>query len=96
MYQDPSLTASNTVAAGNSPTWDVTGLVYMPYASVTLSGAVNKSSNSSYACFILVVDRITINGTGDITQMKNQDCASAYGSNFMPTATVTGRGQLVL
>jgi Flp pilus assembly protein TadG len=98
MYQDPSLSASNTVAAGNSPTWDVTGLVYLPYANVTLSGAVNKSSNSTYACFILVVDQITINGTGDITQMKNQDCSSAFGSTFMPTATVTtaGRGQLVL
>jgi Flp pilus assembly protein TadG len=96
MYQDPALTAINTVSAGNSPTWDVSGLVYLPYSNITLSGAVNKSSNSSYHCFILVVDQITINGTGDITQMKNSDCNSAFGSSFMPTATTPGRGLLVL
>ena len=62
VYQDPALTATNTLAAGNSPTWDVTGLVYLPYSTVTLSGAVNKSSNSTYHCFILAVDQITING----------------------------------
>lgn len=39
IYQDPSLTSGIDVsAAGNSPTWDITGLVYLPHASVTSAG----------------------------------------------------------
>ena len=44
IYQDPSLTSGVDIsAAGNSPTWDITGLVYLPHSSITFSGAVNKS-----------------------------------------------------
>jgi hypothetical protein len=50
---------------------------------VTLSGAVNKSSNGA-SCFALVVDNATINGTGDI--LAKGSCAAA-GLN-LPTATV--------
>jgi hypothetical protein len=84
IYQDPSLTSGTDIsAAGNSPTWDITGLVYLPHASVTFSGAVNKSSNGA-SCFALVVDNITINGTGDI--LAKGGCAAA-GLN-LPTNTV--------
>jgi Flp pilus assembly protein TadG len=66
IYQDPALTTNVDIsAAGNSPTWNISGLIYLPHSSVTLSGAVNKSSNGS-TCFALVVDNITINGTGSI------------------------------
>ena len=75
IYQDPSLTSGVDIsAAGNSPTWDITGLVYLPHASVTFSGAVNKSSNGS-SCFVLVVDNILINGTGSI--LSHSGCGSA-------------------
>lgn len=75
MFQDPGLTTGvNISAAGNSPTWNITGLVYLPRASVTFSGAVNKSANGR-SCFALVVDNITINGTGSI--LANGDCAAA-------------------
>jgi len=50
---------------------------------VTFSGAVNKSSNGA-SCFALVVDNITINGTGDI--LAKGGCAAA-GLN-LPTNTV--------
>ena len=84
IYQDPSLTTGVDIsAAGNSPTWDITGLVYLPHSSVTFSGAVNKSSNGA-SCFALVVDNITINGTGDI--LAKGGCAAA-GLN-LPTNTV--------
>ena len=84
IYQDPALTKGvDIAAAGNSPTWNITGLVYLPHASVTLSGAVNKSSNGA-SCFALVVDNITINGTGDI--LSKGGCAAA-GLN-LPTNTV--------
>ena len=91
LYQDPSLvTGVNISAAGNSPTWKITGLVYLPHSSVTLSGAVNKSSNGK-SCFVMVMDDITINGTGDI--LENGGCAAA-GLN-MPTASVPSGGKLV-
>jgi Flp pilus assembly protein TadG len=38
MYQDPALTKGvDMSAAGNTPTWNISGLVYMPHASLTLS-----------------------------------------------------------
>ena len=36
-----------------------------PHSSVTLSGAVNKSANGAQ-CMLMVVDNITVNGTGGI------------------------------
>lgn len=75
IYQDPNLTAGvDIAAAGNTPTWDITGLVYLPHASVTFSGAVNKSSNGT-SCFVLVADNILINGTGRI--LSHGGCTSA-------------------
>jgi hypothetical protein len=84
IYQDPALrTGVDISAAGNSPTWDITGLVYLPHSSVTFSGAVNKSSNGA-SCFVLVVDNITINGTGSI--LDTGGCAAA--GLTMPSDTV--------
>jgi Flp pilus assembly protein TadG len=79
IYQDPSLTKNVDIsAAGNSPTWNISGLVYLPHSSVTLSGAVNKSSQGQ-RCFELVVDNLTVNGTGDI--FANDDQCAAAGLN---------------
>jgi Flp pilus assembly protein TadG len=76
IYQDPTLTTNVDIsAAGNTPTWDISGLVYLPHASVTLSGAVNKSLNG-FSCFDLVVDNILINGTGSIYK-DNTQCPQA-------------------
>jgi len=77
IYQDPNLPAGadvNITYAGNSPTWDITGIVYLPHSSVTFKGAVDKSSNGE-SCFELVVDNITIDGTGDI--LATGGCAAA-------------------
>ena len=64
IYQDPNLTSGLDVsAAGNSPTWDVTGLIYMPHASVTLKGAIDKGTNGN-KCVVLVADNFTISGNG--------------------------------
>jgi hypothetical protein len=84
IYQDPALTTGVDIsAAGSSPTWNISGLVYLPHSSVTFSGAVNSSSNGA-SCFALVVDNITINGTGEI--LKTGACAAA-GLN-LPTNNV--------
>jgi hypothetical protein len=91
MYQDPKLTTNVDISsAGSSPTWKITGLVYLPNASVTLNGSVNKSTNGA-SCFVLVVDDILIRGSADI--LPKGGCAAA-GLN-MPLGSVTGRGQLV-
>jgi hypothetical protein len=92
MYQDPTLTSGVDITyAGNSPTWKITGLVYLPHASVTFKGAVDKSSNGQ-SCFVLVVDNVTIDGTGDI--LARGSCGAAGLS--MPVGRIPGRGQLVL
>ncbi len=72
IYQDPALTTGvNVSAAGNSPTWNISGLIYLPHSSVTFSGAVNKSSQGA-RCFTMVIDNITVNGTADIFANDNQ------------------------
>lgn len=91
LYQDPDLTSGVDISyAGNDPTWDITGLVYLPHSSVTFSGVVNKSTNGK-ACFVLVMDNLTINGTGKI--FSQSECTQA--GLTMPTGQVTSRGQLV-
>jgi len=92
IYQAPNLTSGVDIsAAGNSPTWDITGLVYLPHASVTFSGAVNKSSNGS-SCFGMVVNDMLINGTASILSRGGCDEAGLV----LPTGFgAGGRGQLV-
>lgn len=91
LYDAPNITSgTDMLAAGNSPTWDISGLVYMPHSKVTLSGAVNKSSNGD-SCFVLVSDSVLINGTGSI--LAHGGCAK-QGLN-VPTNPVPGRGKLV-
>lgn len=93
LYQDPNLvdTGGNLDIsyAGNTPTWDITGMVYLPHSQVTFSGAVNKASNG-LSCFGMTVGNITINGTADI--LSNTQCAAAGVT--LPTNTI-GRGYLV-
>jgi len=92
MYQDPALTNGVDIgAAGNSPAWAITGLVYLPNSSVTLSGAVNKAGFGK-SCFAIVVKDITVNGTGMIT--PNGECIPA--GLTMPSTTLPGRPSLVL
>jgi Flp pilus assembly protein TadG len=91
IYQDPKLTNGVDIsAAGNSPAWDITGLVYLPNSSVTLSGAVNKAGFGK-SCFALTVKDITINGTGAI--LPNGECVPA--GLVMPATTIPGRATLV-
>ena len=67
-------------------------MVYLPHSSVTLSGAVNKSSNGK-SCFGLVADNILINGTGAILAQGACDEAGLT----LPTGTApNGRGKLVM
>jgi len=94
IYQDPNLTSGLDVsAAGNSPTWKVTGLVYMPHASVTLKGAIDKGT-AGKSCLVLVADNFTISGTAGILKTDIGQCPQA--GLTMPSATIPSRSKLVL
>ena len=97
LYQDPNLIDIggnlDITYKGNSPTWNITGLVYLPHSNTTFSGAVGKSSNASSGsalCFELVVSVLTINGTGSIFANDTQCPAAGLGS-----VTGLARGTLV-
>ena len=91
IYQDPKLTSGvNISAAGSSPSWNITGLVYLPHASVTFNGAINKSSYGG-SCFVAVVDNLLMKGAADI--VPKGGCVAA--GLTMPTGSAPGRGQLV-
>ena len=94
IYQDPSLTSGVDVsAAGNSPTWNITGLIYMPHATLTLKGAINKSTYGK-SCLVMVADNFQISGTGGILKTDIGQCPQA--GLTMPTATIPGGALLVL
>ncbi|HEV2363874.1 MAG TPA: pilus assembly protein TadG-related protein [Caulobacteraceae bacterium] len=77
IYTDPSLTSGvDMSAAGNSPTLDLSGVLYMPHSSITLSGAINHATHG-LSCFLLVDDNLTINGTGSIFSNPQGQCAQA-------------------
>ena len=74
LYDDPALTSGVDIsAAGNSPTWDIVGMNYLPNANLTISGAVGK--DDSGACQGFVVNTMTINGTGYI--IDNNGCSAS-------------------
>jgi len=94
IYQDPSLTSGVDIsAAGNSPTWKITGLVYAPHASLTIKGAIDKATNGQQ-CLVLVADNFLISGTAGILQTDIGQCAQA--GLTMPTAKTPGSVVLVL
>ena len=92
IYQDPSLTTGVDIsAAGNSPIWNITGLVYTPHATLNLKGAIDKSTSGN-KCLVMVADNFQISGTGGILQTDIGNCLQA--GLTMPT--VKARSQLVL
>jgi Putative Flp pilus-assembly TadE/G-like len=92
IYQDPKLTSGVDVsAAGNSPTWNITGLVYMPHASVTLKGAIDKAT-AGKSCLVLVADNFQLSGNAGILKSDIGDCGNA--GLTMPKTTF--RSALVL
>lgn len=91
IYQDPKLTTGVDIdEAGSAPAWSISGMIYLPHASVTLKGAVNKSSYGE-SCFVMVADNVVMKGAANI--VPKGGCTAA--GLAMPTGVVAGRGQLV-
>jgi Putative Flp pilus-assembly TadE/G-like len=95
LYQDPSLTGTGVDVsyAGNNPTWNISGLAYMPNSSVTISGAINKSAQKG-DCFVQIAKDILINGTGLIYAQTPDGSGCKSVGLIQPTVTI-GNVQLV-
>jgi Putative Flp pilus-assembly TadE/G-like len=93
IVQDPNLTdvggALDVSSAGNSPTLTITGLIYMPNATITLKGAIDKS-NFGKSCVVMVADNFQISGTGGILKTDIGNCKGA--GLTVPTANVGAVG----
>jgi hypothetical protein len=77
IYDDPILTSGvDFTYTGNSPTWDITGLVYVPNANVEFKGAIDKASNG-VNCFALVDNTLLVDGTGSIFANSQSQCHQA-------------------
>jgi hypothetical protein len=77
IVQDPNLTNGVDIAsAGNRPTWNITGLIYTPHATITLKGAIDKSTNGA-KCVVMVADNFQISGTGGILKSDIGNCKGA-------------------
>jgi len=95
IYQDPSVTKNvDFTYAGNAPEWKLTGGVYLPNADVTMSGAINKSTNGA-VCMVMVTKDVLINGTGSIYAQTPDGSGCKDAGLNMPTATIPGRTKLV-
>jgi hypothetical protein len=97
LYQDPILPAGTGVDvsyAGNSPTWNITGLVYLPNSSATISGAVNKSAHGA-DCMVTIIGSVLVNGTGSIYAQTPDGSGCKAAGLVQPTASLPGRAKLV-
>jgi len=95
IYQDPLLTSGlGLTYSGNNPTWDITGLVYLPNANVQISGDVGQSQYGA-DCFVMVAGSVLINGTSNVYAQSPNGAGCKQAGLDMPTATITGRAQLV-
>ena len=79
MYVNPTLTAGSNINftySGNSPAFDITGLIYAPKSNVTLSGSINHAT-AGLACLGFMVNTIGSNGTMAIFAKPTIDCPRA-------------------
>lgn len=76
VWQDSTLTSGLDMScSGNQPTWNVTGLVYMPKANLQFAGAVNKYANID--CFSLV--DYTFQASGGVQILERESQCSQIG-----------------
>jgi len=87
-----STAVTSQIYDGNKPTWDITGIVYMPWVDLQFKGIVNKSS-SGYSCFVMVTYSLLISGNGAIYANPMSQCVQAGVTS--PSNTVTTRITLI-
>ena len=92
LMQDSALTNGvDMSAAGNSPGWNISGLIYVPNSNLSFSGTVNKAA-SGLDCFVLIDKNFASAGTGNILESQSQ-CAQQGVT--LPSANDAVRTSLV-
>jgi hypothetical protein len=97
IMQDKRLTGNKNVNdmtyAGNNLSLNIQGLIYMPNAVLTISGAISKHTGG-YACVGIVAKDITVNGGGWIYPDPISECDMA--GLTLPTITGTETRQALI
>lgn len=93
MMQDRTLTGSKNdvdfTYSGSNPTFNITGLLYLPNSDFQISGAINHHTGG-FACLGVVAKTILINGNGSIFANPTSECDRAG----LTLPTVSGAGNL--
>lgn len=93
MMQDRTLTGSKNdvdfTYSGNNPTFNITGLLYLPNSDFEISGAINHHTGG-FACLGVVAKTIRVNGNGSIFGNPTSECDRAG----LTLPTVSGAGNL--
>jgi hypothetical protein len=66
----------------------------MPNASLTISGAINKSANGA-DCMVTIAKDVLVNGTGSLYSQTPDGSGCKSAGLIQPTATIPGRSTLV-
>lgn len=78
IYEDPSLTQNVDMDVGPGGSLDFDGVAYMPYSNVTFHGNMASGTNN---CSKLIVDSMTINGSGTLTLAQSTSACAAITMN---------------
>ncbi|WP_162925206.1 pilus assembly protein TadG-related protein [Aurantiacibacter odishensis] len=74
VYTDPSLTVNvDMEQSGESPAFNLSGLLYTPNSDSLISGIINKAG-TGYNCFVWVSNTIELNGTAQIFANPASQC----------------------
>jgi hypothetical protein len=82
LYQDPAVANSDyqkngsnldMTYNGNTPELNLTGLIYMPNAQLTISGSIDHQTNG-LVCLGIVAKSVVVSGGGYIFSNPTQDC----------------------
>jgi Flp pilus assembly protein TadG len=100
IYIDPATTKNVDLnLTGNSPVYDVTGLVYMPNTNLALGGDIgwaSTSNSNAQDCLVLVVNTMAGNGNWIVYpgKVSSQDQCPAAG--VQPPETTISNANLAL
>lgn len=77
IYQNPALTTGvNLIYSGNSPAFNLTGMVYAPESTVDISGSINHATAGD-ACLAFFVKNLHSNGTIAMFAKPTRECDRA-------------------
>lgn len=82
VYQDPNLPAGagiDITSAGNTPVYEINGLIYTPNANITISGDIGSAG----ACVGFLALTVDINGTGNVINSNTCNPINLSGEAFL-------------